>query len=674
MLINIGLTFITALLFSVVGCSSASSPAKSLTTSITTPSLLTTGRTFTNRTNTTATIESASTYHIGIYSDSQGTNPITSLNWGNLTQGTSSTQTIYIENLDNQTMAISASITSGTIAGVTFTNNGPINMIPGSSGPSIYQLQLMLSASSGAKLGNFNFSIGLTGAIPVDIPNQVNIVLPPTTIASTQTTTATSTSNIGIFSDASCTNPITSIEWGVLSQGTSVNQTLYIENINNQTMTVTASASANAQNTGITLTNSGPINMVSGSSGPSVYQLEMFLAASRTASIGNLNFIISLGTTSSVNIASKVNIISSSSTIGTSTSTLKLSSINITPPSPASLAGGLTQQFTASGQYSDGTKTDITSQVTWSSSNAISATISSVGLAKGIAMGTVNITATLSGVVSSPITLTVTTPMLSTITVNPISPILGGIGSNQQFTAIGTYTNNSNADITSKVIWSSSNNGCATISPTGLATVIEVGSANITASLSGITSTNISLTVIPATLISITVIPAYPANLAAGFTQQFTATGTYSDNSTAYITSQVIWSSSNPSNLTISPSGLTEGIAIGNVNIMATLSGVTSSPVTLTVVGPALSSILVTSSSPTNLVVGSTQQFSATEIFSDGSTSDVTNAVNWSSSDNTIAIIAQTGVATGIGVGKTNITATLSGLTSQLVGLPVTSQ
>jgi MinD-like ATPase involved in chromosome partitioning or flagellar assembly len=31
-------------------------------------------------------------------------------------------------------------------------------------------------------------------------------------------------------------------------------------------------------------------------------------------------------------------------------------------------------------------------------------------------------------------------------------------------------------------------------------------------------------------------------------------------------------------------------------------------------------------------------------------------------------------VATGIGVGKTNITATLSGLTSQLVGLPVTSQ
>lgn len=87
-------------------------------------------------------------------------------------------------------------------------------------------------------------------------------------------------------------------------------------------------------------------------------------------------------------------------------------------------------------------------------------------------------------------------------------------------------------------------------------------------------------------LTSIAVEPALPDNLAVGATQQFTATGTYSDNSTADITSEVTWASSDEAVATIDAAGLATGVAEGTADITASLSGVTSPAVTLTVVVP----------------------------------------------------------------------------------------
>jgi hypothetical protein len=85
------------------------------------------------------------------------------------------------------------------------------------------------------------------------------------------------------------------------------------------------------------------------------------------------------------------------------------------------------------------------------------------------------------------------------------------------------------------------------------------------------------------TLTSIAVTPA-PANLVVGATQQFTATATYSNNTTANITSQVTWASSDTTKASItSPGGLATGVAAGSTNITARLSGITSAAITLTV-------------------------------------------------------------------------------------------
>ncbi len=88
-----------------------------------------------------------------------------------------------------------------------------------------------------------------------------------------------------------------------------------------------------------------------------------------------------------------------------------LSAIMIEPAaSPRNLNVGASQAFTAVGIYSDGSMADITSQVTWTSSNTNIATILSNGSATGVASGTAMISATLSGITSSSITLNVLTP------------------------------------------------------------------------------------------------------------------------------------------------------------------------------------------------------------------------------------------------------------------------
>ena len=126
--------------------------------------------------------------------------------------------------------------------------------------------------------------------------------------------------------------------------------------------------------------------------------------------------------------------------------------------------------------------------------------------------------------------------------------------------------------------------GDATISSTGLATAVADGTTNITATLSGVTSTAVNLTVI--SLSSIDVEPASPDSLVAGSTQQFNAIGTYSNGSTADISSQVTWNSDTTGTATISTTGLATGVAAGTTNITATLSDVTSTVVNFTVISP----------------------------------------------------------------------------------------
>lgn len=394
---------------------------------------------------------------------------------------------------------------------------------------------------------------------------------------------------VGIFLDNACNDPITSLNWGNLIPGSSATQTLYLENLDNQTVTVTATSSI-AKTTGLTFSNSGPLSMIHGNLGPTVYQLQMTLAASSKAVLGNLTFNINFAGGIPVGITNQVDIVAASnapsSTTTTAKSVISLSSITVTPASPILGGVGSTQQFIAIGTYSNTSIKDITSQVTWGSSNTAIATISSTGLATSVAVGNTNITATMSGTTSPPVSLKVIAPTLSSVDITPASPSNLAAGFSQNFRVIGTYSDGSTTDVTSQVTWASSNTAVATISSTGTVTGVATGTVSITASVSGIISPSVSLTVVAPIVSAIAITPVAPANLKIGSSQQFIAIETYSDGSTANVTAQVIWASSNTADATISATGLATGVAVGNTNITATLTGITSPAVTLIVVSP----------------------------------------------------------------------------------------
>ncbi len=320
-------------------------------------------------------------------------------------------------------------------------------------------------------------------------------------------------------------------------------------------------------------------------------------------------------------------------------------------PSTTSLTVGATQQFTATGHFSDGTSQDMTASVTWASQTPSVATINASGLATAKSAGSSAINAT-SGAVTGSAALTVTAVTLKSLSVTPANPTLAK-NATQQFTATETFSDGSTQNLSSSVAWSSTTPAVAAISPTGVATAVGAGSSTIEA-VSGSVSGSTLLTVTGPTLSSIAVTPANPS-IAKGLTNQFTATGTYSDSSTQNITSSVTWFSLTPGVATISSTGLAKGVGAGTSTIQATMGSVTGSTV-LTVAAATLTSIAVTPANP-EIAVAATQQFTATGTYSDSSTQVITNSVTWTSSKTSVATISASGSVTAVAAGSSTIQA-----------------
>ncbi len=155
-----------------------------------------------------------------------------------------------------------------------------------------------------------------------------------------------------------------------------------------------------------------------------------------------------------------------------------LQTLVITPANPSIVAGS-SQPFTATGTYSDGTTQNLTSQVTWTSSNSSVATINASGIASGLAGGTSSIKAALSSV-SGSTTLTVQPTTLSIAT----NALPGGT-QNQAYSVSLTATGG-----TPPYIWSLVN---GTALPAGL-TLSATGQISGTPTGSGSTTFTVQVT------------------------------------------------------------------------------------------------------------------------------------------------------------------------------------
>lgn len=124
-----------------------------------------------------------------------------------------------------------------------------------------------------------------------------------------------------------------------------------------------------------------------------------------------------------------------------------LISITLTPSYPPDLTVGNTEQFFCTAIYSDGSATDITSQVTWSSYNtSVAVFYSSPGLVTGINVGVAVIYAESPGFMSAPISLRVIPALTTTTITTPAIPTIlwseqpaKVLGSGNTFSSPGFY-------------------------------------------------------------------------------------------------------------------------------------------------------------------------------------------------------------------------------------------
>jgi hypothetical protein len=173
----------------------------------------------------------------------------------------------------------------------------------------------------------------------------------------------------------------------------------------------------------------------------------------------------------------------------TAPATPTLQSVSVTPQS-ASVVAGRTQQYSATGSYSDGS-TGVVSTVAWTTSDSTVATINSSGLLTAIKHGSVTVSA-MSGATTGSTSVTITPPDLVSIAVSPQNPAVR-IANTRQFVATGTFTDGG-TQLLSTVTWNSSSTAFATIDATGLALGISPGVSTIQAAsgkISGSTTLNV---------------------------------------------------------------------------------------------------------------------------------------------------------------------------------------
>jgi hypothetical protein len=361
----------------------------------------------------------------------------------------------------------------------------------------------------------------------------------------------------------------------------------------------------------------------------------------------------------------------------------QLTGITISPAS-AQIAKGTARQFTAIGQYNDGTSPDITALVAWKSTQPGVASVSSSpgtqGRAVGAAAGSTSISASLGAVSSAPSSLSVSSASLTSITVSPASSTVP-LATSQQLVATGTFDDGSTEDLSRDVTWTTLNphSRVARVSATGIATGLGLGSETITAAApsSGI-SGNTTVTVDESSVTAINVLPLnmvmFPGALfpepvvANGTKQQMRAVAVINDGSSIDITGiqGVDWSSTDTSVATIvSDSGLMTTAGPGSTNLIAAL-GSRQGSTSVNVLTATLQSLVV---APTNAQVaqGGVQNVVALATFlaPDNLTlfqQDVSNAATWSGDANASVnyVDGLLELATGVASGTSMLSASLT--------------
>jgi len=186
-----------------------------------------------------------------------------------------------------------------------------------------------------------------------------------------------------------------------------------------------------------------------------------------------------------------------------------------------------------------------------------------------------------------------------------------------------------------------------------------------------------------ATLTSVSLTPSNPTialSTSPAATQSFDVIGHYSFGNPQDITSQMTWASLDATVATIDSKGVATAVGSGRVVIAGTIQDPqtlkTFQVSTILTVVPQLTGITISPASA-QIAKGTTQQFTATGKYNDGTSPDITSLVAWNSTQSAVASVSTSpgtqGVAAAAGPGSTSISASLGTVNSSPSTLTVSS-
>lgn len=396
-------------------------------------------------------------------------------------------------------------------------------------------------------------------------------------------------------------------------------------------------------------------------------------ALANTTAVGSITADGEVVTTAPGSTTVTATLGSISGTASLTVTSASLVSISVTPYAgmSESVPVGLSDYYyKAVALYDNGQSVDVSTAVTWSSSSPNVAKIDAYGYITAVSFGTTEIMASYNGHTAS-LQFTVTGAKLISITVSSTASSLP-LGSTESFAATGAYTNGETHDITNNVTWDSSDTSIASFDSAALNQLHSwaTGTAKITASLGGITSSPFTVNTMSAVLMSIELTSSEVNNstIVVGAYESFKAIGTYSNGQTLDISSILSWTSSDTSVATVDNTGKVHSINdLGLVGkpftITATLKTGLSASTTL-IVTPVVITLLADQESG---VVGVPITFKA--IGNNGV--DVTNDMNWSVNGDSIESNVYTPNESGVTVTVTAIDPKLPGVQINTIVLSI---
>lgn len=358
--------------------------------------------------------------------------------------------------------------------------------------------------------------------------------------------------------------------------------------------------------------------------------------------------------------------------------TVSIEKIEITPKT---ITVGSKQQFYATGYLSDSSTQDLTDDVEWSSTNALIVNVAEgepKGVFDGLRAGSTSIGVNYRGRIATSVVEAKLMQLTAIKVESDYTSVL--FGTKVQMRAIGTFANGTNADITGSVKWSSQFPKIASVSDDlqskGLVSTLLSGDVLINASFGGV-SGSLNLTITAESFESYYFEPEI-VRIPKGKKQQIKFFGVKKNGSKQDITKDVIWASSAnylaiPSNvegeegmIETFDSGIFTLTAVHGQSMLETNAEVTEATIVqVNIVDP-----------PKNVVCGlDTPQLIAEGVLSDGTTTDITDAVTWAAVNTAAAVVsndvASKGRLTTLQPGSTAITATI---TEAVIGMTYTGQ